>query len=288
MASRIKEYYHLVKPGIVRGNALSLLGGYFLAASMYGFDLVALIGVVIGSLLIIASGCVFNNVLDRRIDAKMERTQKRALVQGVISTRAALIYGTVLGLIGVASLWILVNPLVTLLGLIGFIWYVFIYGLAKRMTPWSTLVGTVCGAIPPVAGYTAITYQIDGAAILLFVILMVWQMPHFYAIAIRRRDEYKAAGIPVLAVVKGSERTKKSIIAYIGLFCVTAPLLSVFGYTGVVYLALSIALGVWWLVIAIRTWGEKDTKKWAVRVFGISLVVLLAQSALFATGHLLP
>jgi len=288
VASKIREYYHLVKPGIVRGNSLSLLAGYFLAASIYGFDLVALIGVLIGSSLVIASGCVFNNVLDRRIDAKMERTKNRALVQGTVSKQAALIYGMILGTIGVGFLWILVNPLVTLLGLIGFIWYVFIYGLAKRKTPWSTLIGTVCGAIPPVAGYAAITNNIDVAAILLFAVLMIWQMPHFYAIAIRRRSEYKKGGIPILSVVKGDERTKKSIIVYIGVFCAVAPLLTLFGYTGLIYAVGSVALGAWWLVVGIRTWRESDNKKWAGRMFGTSLVVLLVQSVLIATGHLLP
>lgn len=285
---RVREYYQLAKPGIVKGNLLSLLAGYFLATSLYGFDLLALVGVLLGTALVIASGCVYNNYLDRHIDAKMDRTKNRALVLHTISASDALVYATILGVIGLGVLWLLVNPLVTLLGAIGLVWYVCIYGFAKRQTPWSTLIGTACGAIPPVAGYAATSGQLDLAALLLFVILVVWQMPHFYAIAIRREAEYRAGGIPVLAVVKGAKLTKQRIVAYMVVFCATVPLLSVYGYTGLTYLVLSIALAVYWLTIALRTWHEPDDKKWAGRIFGVSLLVLLIQSGLIATGHILP
>lgn len=285
---RAREYYQLAKPGIVRGNLLSLLAGYFLAASLYGFDFPALIGVLVGTALVIASGCVFNNLLDRNIDAKMERTKKRALVRHTISLRAAVVYGVILGVVGFCFLWFLTNPLTTAVGMLGIVWYVVIYGYAKRHTPWSTLIGSVCGATPPVAGYVAITGTFDAAALILFIILTVWQMPHFYAIAIRREDEYRAGGIPVLAVVKGAATTKKRIIAYMVLFCLTTPWLTLLGYTGMTYLVLSAALSVYWLTVAIRTWNEPNDKKWAGRIFGVSLLVLLLQSAIIATGHLLP
>lgn len=284
----IREYYLLAKPGIVRGNALSLLAGYFLAAGLYGFDLKALLAVLFGSSLVIASGCVSNNYLDRAMDAKMPRTRKRALVTGSIRPGAALAYAAVLGAAGFTILWLFTNPLTVLLGAAGFVWYVFVYGLAKRMTPWSTLIGTVCGAIPPVAGYAAISGRIDGAAIILFAILTVWQMPHFYAIAIRRAAEYRAGGVPVLAVVRGVRVTKRRIIAYMILYCLTVPFLTIFGYTGLTYLVLSVASGAYWLIVALHTWGEPDDKKWAARIFGVSLLVLLVQSVLIATGSLLP
>lgn len=285
---RVREYYWLAKPGIIWGNLIALFAGYFLAASIYGFDLVVLVGVVVGTALTIASGCVYNNYLDRHIDAKMDRTKKRALVQNRVSGRNALIYATILGVLGLALLWLLVSALVTVLGFIGLVWYVYIYGLAKRYTPWSTLIGSVCGAIPPVAGYVAITGYLDLAAITLFAILTVWQMPHFYAIAIRREEEYRAGSIPVLAVIRGVKATKQRIIAYMVLFCVTTPLLSVFGYTGLTYVVISLALSLYWLTIAIKTWNERDDKKWAGRIFSVSLLVLLLQSALIASGHILP
>lgn len=285
---RLREYYQLTKPGIVRGNLISLVAGYVLAGTLYGFDVMAFVGVFIGTALVIASGCVFNNYVDRHIDAKMERTKKRALVRHTISNRAALVYATILGVVGIGLLWLIVNPLATIIGIVGLVWYVIIYGYAKRHTPWSTLVGTVCGATPPLAGYVAITGQLDAAAVILFAILTVWQMPHFYAIAIRREADYRAGGIPVLAVVKGAAVTKTRIVAYLVLFCLTTPLLSLYGYTGMVYLVGSITLALYWLGDALRTWSEPDDMKWAGRVFGISLLVLFAQSVLIATGHILP
>lgn len=284
----LKDFYHLAKPGIVRGNMLSLLAGYVLAATLYGFDLPALIGVLIGTAGVIASGCVFNNYLDRFIDAKMKRTRQRALVTHTVSNRAAILYGSGLGLVGFASLWFLTNPLTTLVGVVGFVWYVVIYGFAKRHTPWSTLIGTVCGATPPVAGYVALAGQIDAAAILLFLILVAWQMPHFYAIAIRRRDDYAAAGLPLLSITHGVDATRRQIVIWIVAFMVVTPMLTIAGYTGMVYLTASVALGVYWLSVALQTWKEPNQQKWAGRIFGISLLVLLLQSALIAVGHLLP
>lgn len=284
----MRDYYHLAKPGIVRGNLLSLLAGYGLAATLYGFEIWALLGAVIGTTAVIASGCVYNNYLDRRIDARMHRTQQRALVLRTISNHAALVYATLLGVIGFAALWWLTNPLTTLVGLVGWVWYVVIYGYAKRHTPLSTLIGTVCGATPPVAGYVAITGQLDAAAILLFLILVAWQMPHFYAIAIRRKDEYAAAGLPLLSITHGIAVTKRQTIAWIVAYTAIVPLLTVAGYTGMVYLIASIALGVYWLTYALRMLGAVNDKKWAGGVFGVSLLVLLVQSALIAIGHVLP
>lgn len=286
--SAFRDYYQLAKPGIVRGNLISLAAGYVLAVSLYGFDPRALIGVLFGTAFVIASGCVFNNYLDRSIDAKMKRTKERALVTHAISGRAALTYGAALGILGFAFLWFLTNPLTALIGLIGFMWYVFIYGYAKRHTPWSTLIGTVCGATPPVAGYISITGQLDAAAVLLFLILVAWQMPHFYAIAIRRKDEYAAANIPLLSITHGEETTKRQVIVWIVAFTAIAPMLTIAGYTGVVYFVASIALGMYWLTVALSSWREPNNKKWAGKVFGVSLLVLLLQSVLIAVGHLLP
>ncbi len=285
---RVRDYYLLSKPGIIQGNALSLLAGHILAVTLYGFDAWRMLAVLIGTSLVIASACIFNNILDREMDERMQRTRDRALVRGAISPRAASIYGTSVGLAGFAILLLWVNPLVTVLGFISLIWYVVIYGYAKRTTSWSTLIGSVCGAMPPVAGYAAVTGSIDLAAVILFAILTVWQMPHFYALAIRRKDEYAAVHWPVLPVVRGVVVTKRRVIAYMVLFCLTVPLLSVAGYTGMVYLIGSIALAVYWLTVALRTWHEPNDHKWAGRIFGISLLVLPLQSALVAVGHILP
>lgn len=285
---RVRDYYLLCKPGIIQGNALSLLAGHILAVTLYGFNAWLMLAVLVGTSLVIGSACVFNNILDREMDKRMQRTRDRALVRGTLSGRAAFIYGALVGIGGFAVLWVWVNPLVTLLGVISFVWYVAIYGYAKRTTPWSTLIGSVCGAMPPVAGYVAVTGSIDVAAVILFAILTVWQMPHFYALAIRRKDEYALATWPVLPVVRGVEATKRRIVAYMVLFCLTSPLLSVAGYMGMTYFVASVALAVYWLTIAVRTWHEPNDHKWAGRTFGVSLLVLTVQSGLIAVGHILP
>lgn len=285
---RVRDFYVLTKPGIIQGNSLALLAGYLLAASLYGFDAWLMLAVFMGTSLVIGSACVFNNILDRAMDQRMQRTQDRALVRGTISVSAAALYGAAVGLGGFTILWWGVNPLVTLLGLISLVWYVVIYGYAKRTTSWSTLIGSVCGAMPPVAGYTAVTGSIDLAAVILFAILTVWQMPHFYALAIRRKDEYAAVNWPVLPVVRGIADTKRRMIAYMVLFCLTVPWLSIAGYTGMVYLIGSVALAVYWLTVALRTWHEPNDHIWAGRIFGVSLIVLPLQSALIAVGHILP
>ena len=285
---RVRDYYLLTKPGIIQGNALSLLAGNVLAITLYGFNAWTTLAVFIGTSLVIGSACVFNNILDREMDKRMQRTRDRALVRGTITPSAAAIYGTAVGVAGLAILWLWVNLLVTILGVISLVWYVLIYGYAKRTTPWSTLIGSVCGAMPPVAGYAAVTGSIDLAAVILLAILTVWQMPHFYALAIRRKDEYAAVNWPVLPVVRGIAVTKRRMIAYMVLFCLTVPWLSIAGYTGMVYLIGSVALAVYWLTVALRTYHEPNDHKWAGRIFGVSLIVLPLQSALIAVGHILP
>jgi heme o synthase len=192
----MKKYYWLVKPGIIYGNALTAMAG-FLLADRGRFDVVLFLAMLAGICLVMASGCVFNNVWDRQADSKMERTKNRALVTGEISTTNALAYGTVLGLIGFGLLYFYTNALTTLIAAIGFAFYVLVYTPLKHRTVYGTLLGAVAGAVPPVVGYCAVTNELDIGAWLLFLILVVWQMPHFYAIGINRFDDYKAAGIPI-------------------------------------------------------------------------------------------
>jgi protoheme IX farnesyltransferase len=153
---------------------------------------------MIGVALVIASACVFNNYFDRDIDAKMTRTKDRPSVSGTVSPRAALIYGAVLGLAGFVLLYIYVNALTTYLILVGFFVYVFWYTPLKPCSASAVYVGAVAGAAPIVAGYTAVTDRIDWVALFLFLFLFVWQLPHFFAIAAYRYDEYAAAGVPLL------------------------------------------------------------------------------------------
>jgi protoheme IX farnesyltransferase len=232
-----------------------------------------------GTALIIACACVINNYLDREIDAKMERTSWRALAKGTISPWLALPYAALLGLIGFGLLIAYANGLTALLGLIGLFSYVVLYGLSKRRSVHGTLIGSISGSIPPVAGYAAVTDRLDTAALLLFLILTFWQMPHFFAIAIRRAKDYKAAGLPVLPVVRGNQAAKNQIIAYTLAFVIALFGLTLAGYTGWIYTLIAGLPSLYWLWIGLRGFSAKNDELWAKRVFLLSLVVIVALDA---------
>lgn len=283
---RIKQYYQLTKPGIVYSNVFTAFAGYFFGAagSVHWQVLAALLG---GVALIIASGCVLNNVLDARIDALMERTKKRAMVTNVISKKAACIYAVVLGVAGLLLLASYTNALTVACGLLGLFFYVIVYGYAKRTSVHSTLVGTISGALPPVAGYLAATNSLDVKALLLFLLLVTWQMPHFYAIAIRRVDDYRSAGLPVLPAVRGTKPTVLQMKLYILAFAAVTMLLGTIGGAGVVFALVMGSVAGRWIYLALNTQKLK-TNDWAKKVFMFSLIVLLVSNFMLAAAHYLP
>ena len=283
----IKTYYLLTKPGIIYGNSINTAGGFLLAAKGV-IDPLLFLAALIGTAFVIGSACVFNNYIDREIDEKMARTKKRALVTGDIPVKNALIFGTLLGILGFLILFSYTNLLTGVIGVIGVVMYVVVYGYFKRRTVHGTLIGSISGAIPPVAGYTAVTNLIDTGAILLFLILVFWQMPHFYAIAVYRLEDYKKAGIPVLSVVKGISTTKKQILFYTAGFILASLLLSFFGYTGYTYAIVIGILGLWWLKMAIDGFKTENDIQWARKVFKFSLIVTLVFSALISLEVVLP
>jgi protoheme IX farnesyltransferase len=283
-----RSYLQLIKPGITLSNTISGIAGFFLAASFMPFSWLILVGAVGGIAFIIASACVMNNILDRNIDKRMKRTAKRDVASGVISIPKALVFGIVIGLVGFGLLIFLTNTLTVMLGVIAYVWYVAIYGLAKRTTVYSTLIGGVAGALPPVAGYTALTGTIDAGAIILFLILFFWQMPHFYAIAMFRQSDYASANLPVWSVKYGMKSSKLQILLFTIVFAVIFALPTVFNYTGIVYLLGSLALSGYWLYKGISLYNKIDDVKWARTMFGVSLLVMLAMSVLIAVGGYLP
>jgi protoheme IX farnesyltransferase len=221
----------------------------------------------------------------------MERTSHRALVTGAISSRAALTYCAALGACGLALLYAYANALTMYVALCGWFFYVVVYGLAKRAGWWGALVGSISGAIPIVVGYTAVTGRLDSVALVLFLVLVAWQMPHFYGIALYRKDEYAAAGIPVLPLVKGSRITKIEIIGYIVVFLLATTALFALGAAGYAYLFITLLVGLCWLFFSVRGARENDPAqetRWAKRVFLFSLVVLLVFSAALAAAPWLP
>lgn len=269
--SAIKQYLELTKPGIIRGNAIMAIAGFLLASTIDSFNLELMLAMLIGLSLVIASGCTINNIIDKDIDKKMERTKKRALASNHISSKNALIYGILLGIIGCAVLWVFTNLLALVLAILGFIFYVFVYGLAKRKSVHGTIIGSISGAIPPIVGYTVVTDKFDTASLLLFIILVTWQMPHFYAIAMYRIKDYTAAEIPVLPAVKGIEKTKRQIMLYIFAFTIASLSLTAFEYTGAAYALIIGATGLIWFIAGMKNYYEKSTK-WAKKMYVFSLL----------------
>ncbi len=286
----IQNYYRLAKPGIVYGNTFTTIAG-FLFASRFLFNAevwVLFITTTVGIAFVIASAAVFNNYLDRDMDAKMERTSKRMLVTGAISPRAALIYGTLLGIIGFSILYVFVNLLTTAVALFGFLSYVLVYTAAKRRTHWAALIGTLPGAVPILAGYTAVANHIDLSALLLVLVLIAWQMPHFFTIAIYRMQEYVAASVPVLPAKKGIAAAKRHILGYIITFIAATAALFLFHRTGYIYLIVVLAVGLTWLWKCIKGFNAENDAVWAKNLFLYSLIVLVTFSVAIALGPILP
>ncbi len=269
----LRSYYSLIKPGIIRGNLLTVCAGFFLAAQGR-VNFILLLAVLIGSSLLIASACIFNNYLDRDIDKHMERTRDRALVTGSIKGKNALIFGAVLGLLGVIILALYTNVVTLYVGLFGFLAYVVLYGYYKRLSVHGTLIGTISGAVPPVAGYTAVTNRLDATAVILFIILVFWQMPHFYAIALYRYSDYKAARIPVMPIKKSPLITKMHILFYILGFTIVSAMLVPFGGASYGYLAVALILGLSWLSYGLRDIKSLDYSRWGRQMFLVSLIII--------------
>lgn len=274
----IREYYNLIKPGIIYGNSITVIAGFLLASKGQPFDLSVFLGVLIGISFVMAGGCIFNNCFDRDIDARMQRTKNRALVKKTISLRGALIYGCVLSLVGFLLLYFYTNMLTLAIAVFGFFVYTVIYTMYfKRSSLHSTLVGAFSGAVPPVIGYVAVTNNIDIVAVVLFLILVTWQMGHAFAIALYRLDDYTKADIYVLPVKKGVHSTKLQVVVYVVLFGVATFLLPLFVPLGKVYVYVLVVLSCAWLLYAVRGFFIKniDEQSWAKNMFKLSLVVLL-------------
>ncbi|MCA9332055.1 heme o synthase [Candidatus Saccharibacteria bacterium] len=287
-SARIRAYYQLTKPGVLYGNVITA-GAGFLFASGQTINWWLFVATIVGTTLVIASACVLNNFLDQDIDQVMSRTKKRPLIAGEVSGREAVIFAILLGVSGVVVLYLWVSWLVVALGLTGYFVYVVLYGmLSKRLSIHGTLVGSVSGAIPILAGYVAVSNRIDLGAMLVFAILFLWQMPEFYSIAVYRRGEYKAAKVPVMSVIKGIQSTKRQVLVYIILFTVVALLLAFTGYAGYTYLVIMMSLCVYWIRLGIISLKTNNDQLWSRRVFRHSLIILLAFSMLISVEAWLP
>jgi protoheme IX farnesyltransferase len=288
MPKRIKNYVLVAKPGIIFGNLISAAAGFFLA-SKGRVDGALLPATLLGISLVVAAGCVFNNCIDRNLDRKMSRTRHRALAQGLISLRSAIFYGTILGIAGLALLWAATNLLAVVIVLAGLVIYVGVYSLyLKRNSVYSALIGSLAGATPPVAGYCAVTGGFDLGAVILLSIFCLWQMPHCYAIAVFRFDDYTAAAIPILPVKQGTAATKNHIVGYILAFVAATLMLTFGGYTGYRTLAVATLLGLSWLYLAWSGYKAKDERLWAKKLFVFSILTIFILSVMMSIDFTTP
>ncbi len=257
-----KTYYSLTKPGIIFGNAVTAAAGFALASRGnidFGLFLISLLGLS----LIIASACVFNNYIDRVADEKMVRTRNRPLVLGLISVKRAVTFAIFLGLLGTLALAVFTNVIATSIAVFGFFVYVVLYSSSKYYSSHGTLIGSIAGAVPPVVGYCAVSNHIDLGAFLFFIMIVLWQMPHFYAIAIFRLEDYAAASI---------------MLFYVLAFMFSSLSLTIFHYTGYAYLIVAFFLGLIWLLLCIQGFKVENDKLWARKMFIFSLVIITALS----------
>lgn len=271
------NYYLLTKPRIILGNLVTVAAGFLLAskgAILPGLFLATLLGLAF----IIASACVFNNYIDIPLDRKMTRTKNRPLVVGLISGKHAILFATLLLIIGNGILFYFTNLLTVVVADSGFFVYVVPYSLWKSRTIYGTAIGSIAGAVPPIVGYCAVSNRFDMGALILFAILVLWQMPHFFSIALYHLDDYKAAQMPLLPIEKGSLKTKIHMTIYILLFIGASSLLTLFNYTGYIYLAAVGILGIWWLVLSLKGFKELDDKKWGGQMFRLSLLIIAVLS----------
>lgn len=281
----LSDYGQLAKPGIIFGNLVSVAGGFFFAAG-WDFTLSLLLSVFIGVSLVIASGCAVNNVIDRDIDSIMKRTQSRLLVRGGVSPKLVLTAAVLVGIAGTILLAVGANLLSAELAVLGFAVYVGVYTLGlKRRSAWSTVVGSISGAIPPVIGYCAVTGTFDWCAALLLLVFCVWQMPHSYAIGILYHDDYKAAGVPVLPVRHGIHAAKVQILLYIPVFVVSAALMTVVGYTGLGFMVVMLILGGYWSYLGVMGFSSTDDRAWARKMFLFSLIIIMVLSLMIGCSH---
>ena len=264
----------LTKPGIIMGNLITMASGFALASKGH-FDGGLFLATALGLGLIIASAGVLNNYLDREVDKKMALTKNRALAKGLISGKSAIPFALILHLLGLLTLVLFTNLLTVTVALGGFFTYILLYGIYKFRSIHGTFVGSLAGAVPPVVGYVAVSNRLDAGALILFLILVLWQMPHFFAIALFRLKDYTAAAIPVLPVKKGVYATKVQMMVYIIAFFLAASMLPFLGYTGYPYLASLILLGLAWLWLSLQGFKSTNDALWARKMFSFSLVVIL-------------
>jgi protoheme IX farnesyltransferase len=282
-----RNYLELTKPRVVMLIVFTAIVGTLLA-SPGAPPLEALLWGNIGIALAAACAATINHVLDRRIDEQMTRTQARPLPTGQLSETQALIFAAILGFVSMAVLSFLVNLLTAVLTFASLIGYAVVYTVwLKRATSQNIVIGGAAGAAPPVLGWTAVTGTVDPNALLLFLIIFIWTPPHFWALAIARKDDYARAGIPMLPVTHGVEYTRLQVLLYTVLLTVVTILPFVTGMSRLIYLAAAVVLnaGFLYYALALKVTTREDLP---MRVFKFSVKYLMWLFAALLVDHYVP
>ena len=285
--SLLKSYYILCKPNVVYMMLITALVGMLLAQETVpsiSYMFIALLGIALCS----GSAAAINQVIDRSADASMNRTDKRPLPQGDISPIHASIFALVIGFLGALILYIFVNTLTMYLTIASLIGYAFIYTIyLKRATPQNIVIGGLAGAAPPLLGWTSITNSIDAYSLLLVLIIFIWTPPHFWALAIYRKDEYAKESIPMLPVTHGVAFTKLQIVLYTIILFLVSLLPYIVLMSGVIYLISALVLSSVFLYYSIKLYlGEGD--EYAMKTFTYSIYyIFLIFIALLADHFIL-
>ena len=289
MTDFIKSYLGLCKLKVVALIVFTAMVGMFLATSppgMVPWDVLLLGNLGIG--MAASAAAAINHVLDAREDAKMSRTNNRPLPQGEISSTQAMVFAILLGALSMVILVVFINILTAVLTFLSLVGYAIVYTLyLKRATPQNIVIGGAAGAAPPVLGWTAVTGTVDPHALLLFLIIFIWTPPHFWALAIHRRDEYAKVDIPMLPVTHGVPFTRLQILLYTLMLIIVSVLPFVFRMSGLFYLAGALLLGGGFLYYAILLM-KGDDESIAMKTFGYSIWYLMWMFTILLIDHYLP
>ena len=272
-ASSWHDYLELCKPRVVLLMLLCATVGMFLATdSVVAFDL--LLFTNLGIALVAGSAASVNHIIDAQIDINMARTAQRPIAQGRVSVKSGILFSAVTGIAGMSILALLVNPLTAWLNLGSWVGYGIIYSAyLKRATPQNIVIGGLFGAAPPLFGWTAVTNQIDAGGVLLVMIIFTWTPPHFWALALDRKEEYAKVNIPMLPVTHGERVTKYYILGYTLLLAGVTVIPFMIGMSGVFYLLSALALGFVFIVWSIRLLLDHDGA--AIKTFRYSIFYLM-------------
>ena len=284
--SNFNDYYELCKPRVVMLIVFTAVIGMFMAVpTPQDLPLIETIFGTLGIGLAAASAAAINQIVEQKFDAEMSRTEDRPLITGGINQKQALTFAIIVGVIAMVMLVILVNPLTAGLTFLSLIGYAFIYTLyLKHATPQNIVIGGAAGAAPPMLGWAAVTNTVTPDSMILFLIIFIWTPPHFWALAIAKKDDYAKVGIPMLPVTHGVKFTRLQVLLYTVLLLVVTVLPFLSGMSGLLYLIAAVILGGIFLYYAIRM-QDASLKGMPMKTFGYSILYLMLLFSFLLIDH---